>query len=59
MTRFKIGLGILGMAVGLTGIALQNRLVVWIAVGLLGASLLLRIVMLAREKRAEREPPEE
>jgi len=56
MIWFKQGLGILGMAVGLAGVVLRNRMVVWVAVGLLAASLLIRIVVLVEQHRRDSPP---
>ena len=52
MTRLKQVLGILGMIAGVAGIALQNRSLVWIAIGFLGASIVARMLVSVRERRA-------
>jgi hypothetical protein len=55
VTRLKQVLGVLGLLAALAGIALNNRPIIWVAIGLLGASILLRAVIGARERRAEGE----
>ena len=52
MSRLKQVLGLLGMLAGVAGIALQNRSLVWIAIGFLGASIVARMLVSARERRA-------
>lgn len=55
MTQLKQVLGVLGLLTALAGIALNNRLMIWVAMGLLGVSILLRAVIGARTRRAGRE----
>ncbi|HKP27784.1 MAG TPA: hypothetical protein VJU15_00180 [Gemmatimonadales bacterium] len=54
MSRAKQILGLLGLMTAIAGIALENRVMVWIAIGLLALSVLLRIVVQARLRREER-----
>lgn len=42
--RIKAVLAAIGLALGLSGMALDLKLLVWIAVGLLGVAFLLRFV---------------
>ena len=44
MTQAKQALGLLGLIVALAGIALNNRLLIWVAIGLLGASIVARMM---------------
>jgi hypothetical protein len=37
-------LGVIGLAVGLAGMALDHRPLVWVAIGFLGAAFLLRFL---------------
>lgn len=54
MTQLRQALGLLGLLVALAGIATESRVVVWVAAGILGASVLLRVVgtILARKREA-------
>jgi len=47
------GLGVLGILVALVGIALQSQLVVWLAIAMLGAAVLVRILQASRRRRSE------
>lgn len=53
MIRLKRVLGITGILVGVVGIGLGSRAVVWIAIGLLGASVLIRIALAVHERRRQ------
>ena len=57
MNTIKQAVGILGLLVAVAGIALDYRWLVWVAIGLLGLSVILRMVISARARRSE-EPPE-
>ena len=57
MTRFKQAVGILGLLVAVAGVALGYQWMVWIAIGLLGLSIVLRLVISARARRSEEPPP--
>lgn len=48
-----------GIATALTGIALESQVLVWVAIGLLAISAILRVVIRIRERRAESLPPGE
>jgi hypothetical protein len=45
MNQVKQVLGILGLIAALAGIALQSRWMIWVAIGLLGASIVLRLII--------------
>jgi len=53
VNRLKQVLGILGLTAALAGIALENRWLVWLAIGLLGASIVLRMMLSSRARRNE------
>ena len=55
MSRAKLVLGLLGLIAALAGIALDNRILVWVAIGLLGASIVARMITSGRARRAEEE----
>lgn len=55
MTRAKQVLGLLGLLAALAGIALDNRILIWVAIGLLGASIVARMIAAGRARRAEEE----
>lgn len=56
MTLVKQVLGILGLMVAIAGIALGYRWLVWVAIGLLGASIVLRMAIAAKARRSEKPP---
>jgi hypothetical protein len=45
MSQVKQVLGVLGLIAAMAGIALQSRWMVWVAIGLLGASISLRVII--------------
>lgn len=51
MNQLKQVLGILGLMAALAGIAFEQPVLVWIAIGVLGASMMLRMVVAARDRR--------
>jgi hypothetical protein len=53
MIRLKQALGLAGILVGLGGIGLDNRVVVWVAIGMLGASVVIRIALAVVERRRQ------
>ena len=53
MSRAKQVLGLLGLMAALAGIALNNRILIWVAIGLLGASIVARMVAAGQARRAE------
>ena len=55
MSRAKQVLGILGLMAALAGIALNNRILIWVAIGLLGASIAARMIAASQARRAEQE----
>ena len=46
-------LGLAGIVLALAGVALESRYVVWAAIGLLGTSVLLKVLQAVRRRRAE------
>ena len=42
--RVRIGVGVAGVVIGVLGIARDDRRIVWVAIGLLGVSALLRLL---------------
>lgn len=53
MIRLKRVLGITGILVGVLGIGLESSVVIWVAIGLLGASVLIRIALAVHERRRQ------
>lgn len=53
MSQLKQVLGVLGLMVALAGVALGYRWLVWIAIALLGCSLVARVVHKARSRRMQ------
>ncbi len=53
MSQLKQVLGILGLMAAMAGIALQHRWLVWTAIGLLGASMVIRMILGAKARRDE------
>ena len=51
MIQLKQVFGVLGMIAALAGIVLGNRTMIWVAMGLLGISIVLRIVLSASARR--------
>jgi hypothetical protein len=56
--QLRQALGLLGLLVALAGIAAGSTVVVWVAIGLLGASVLLRVVATILARRREGGSPE-
>jgi hypothetical protein len=48
MNRVRIGLALLGFVTAVLGVALDDNRLVWFAMGLLGASFVLRLVVRRR-----------
>jgi len=57
VTRLKQAFGILGLLVAVAGVALGYQWMVWIAIGLLGLSIVFRMIAAAKARRAEETPP--
>jgi hypothetical protein len=57
VSQVKQLLGILGLLAAVAGVALGYRWMVWVAIGLLGASIIVRMVIAAKARRSEEEPP--
>jgi hypothetical protein len=55
VTRAKQVLGLLGLIAALAGIGLNNRILIWVAIGLLGASIAVRMLGATHARRAEQE----
>lgn len=59
--RLRLVLAVAGFAFAVAGIATDNRLVVWVAIGLLGAAMVVRLIARRAEARREEqggEPPD-
>ena len=56
MNRFRLFTSLLGFLAALLGIARDDHTLVWIAIGLLGTSLAVRIIQKVRQRRQERHP---
>ena len=52
MNRLKQVFGIAGMLVALAGFALKSRPLIWAAIGLLGLSILFRILARASQRES-------
>lgn len=60
MTRLRLTLSIAGLGTALMGALQRNQYMIWIATGLLAASVVLRIVeAIARRRAGRSEPPTE
>jgi hypothetical protein len=57
VSQLKQVFGLLGLIVALAGIALGNQVLVWVAIGLLGVSIVVRMLIAERTRKAEREEP--
>lgn len=57
MNRLRLTLSLSGLGIALMGVLQKNDYLVRIAMGLLLTSVLLRIVVTIRRRRAEREAP--
>jgi hypothetical protein len=55
VNQAKQVLGLLGLIAALAGIALNNRILVWVAIGLLGASIVARMIVASHARRSEQE----
>ena len=55
MSQVKQALGLVGLLAAIAGVALESRLVVWVAIGVLAASAVIRVVGAVRARRAERQ----
>ena len=51
MSQVKQAFGILGLMAALAGIALQSQWLVWLAIGFLGVSIVLRMIISAGERK--------
>jgi hypothetical protein len=49
MSRLKLGLALSGFLLALLSVALDEKRLAWVAIGLLGASFLLRVWLRRRE----------
>jgi 4-hydroxybenzoate polyprenyltransferase len=54
VSRLKQVLGLVGLLAALAGIALENPVLVWTAICLLGASAVIRAVLAIQVRRRER-----
>jgi len=55
VSRAKQVLGLLGLIAALGGIALNNRILIWVAIGLLGASIATRMIAASHARRSEQQ----
>ena len=58
MSQVKQALGLVGLLAAIAGVALESRLVVWVAIGVLAASAVIRLVGAVRARRAVPEAEE-
>ena len=58
MIQARQAVGLLGLLVALAGIATGSSVVVWVAIGLLGASVLMRVVAAILARRREAAAPD-
>ena len=58
MSQVKQALGLVGLLAAIAGVALESRLVVWVAIGVLAASAVIRVVGAVRARRATPEAEE-
>lgn len=56
LVRWRMAIGGIGVAVGVLGIARDDRRVIWVAIGCLAAALLLRFVGRWLARRARNDP---
>jgi hypothetical protein len=54
VSQLRLALGLVGLLMAIAGIALESRLVVWVAIGVLAVSAVIRVVGAVRARRAER-----
>lgn len=61
MNRLRLTLSLAGLGTALMGVLQRNQYLIWIAMGLLAGSVLLRIVAAVRTRGTAREhaPPED
>lgn len=57
MTRLRLTLSLSGLGIGLVGVLQKNDYLVWIAIALLTASVLLRLVAAIRARAARQRQP--
>lgn len=58
MIQARQALGLVGLLTALAGIATDNSIVVWVAIGLLGVSVVLRAVATIVARRGDQGSPE-
>ena len=58
MSQVKQALGLVGLLAAIAGVALESRLGVWVAIGVLAASAVIRLVGAVRARRAVPEAEE-
>ena len=58
MIQARQAVGLLGLLAALAGIATGSSVVVWVAIGLLGASVLMRVVAAILARRREAAAPD-
>jgi hypothetical protein len=58
MNHFRLGLGLAGFVTAVLAITIDDRRVVWIAIGLLSASFLLRILQRKVPREHSKDKPD-
>ncbi len=53
LSRLRLVLIVAGLIFTIAGVATNNRVITWVAIGLLGASLLMRLFLKKREANLE------
>lgn len=53
VTRLRLVFALAGLVFALVGMATDNRIVIWVAIGLLGVALLLRLFIKKHEDKSE------
>lgn len=57
MSRFRLGLSLAGLLIAILGLARDDRRLIWVAIGILGTSLGIRLYLGIQDRRAARRGP--
>jgi len=57
LEQAKAGFAFAGMLVAVAGVVLDNRIVVWVAIGVLGVAMVLRFVAARTARSRDEESP--
>lgn len=57
MSRFRLGLSLAGLLVAILALARDDRLLIWVAIAILGISLGIRLYLAMRDRREARQNP--